>query len=223
MTMRSEDGRATETASLKAPETKADRLMALYNMYLDEYRDRETVMGFGNADASVILIGEAPGRDEVKLSKPFSGAAGKKLDKFLDTIGLDRDTVFITNAIKYRLSCVSPKSGRKKNRPAESREIEANRKYLIKEIDIIKPLITITLGNVPLRAVTGNMKITIGETHGRIISSSDGEGDRNKVCILSDVFPLYHPAGVIYNQSLEKVYLEDLEILKKILALKNIL
>src|SRR5690606_40246878 len=113
-----------------------------------------------------LIVGEAAVRDEVKFSRPFSGAAGKHLDSFLELAGIDRQDIYITNAIKYRLSKVNPKTGRLSNRPAAKDEIESSRPCLLEEIDIIRPRCIVTLGNVPLRAVTGNHRLNIGECHG---------------------------------------------------------
>ncbi|NLM58660.1 MAG: uracil-DNA glycosylase [Clostridium sp.] len=189
--------------------SKSEQLKNLYELYEKMFFGREIVLGDGNADTRLILIGEAPGKDEVQQGKPFVGAAGKNLSEFLNKLGINREDIYITNVIKYRLSKVNPETNRVTNRPATKREIEDNREYLLKEINIIDPEYIVTLGNVPLRAICGS-DVTIGELHGRL----------SRVEILGteyDLFPLYHPASVIYNVRLKEVYYKDLENLKKII------
>lgn len=183
--------------------SKEKRLKDLYNEYMKAYDGKEIVLGEGNIDTKIILIGEAPGKDEVKMSKPFVGAAGKNLLKFLEILGLGRDSIYITNAIKYRLSKINPQSGRIINRPAKNSEIDDNRRYLLEEITIIQPKYIVTLGNVPLKAITNDKGISIGKVHGKL----------NDIC-LNDyhckLFSLYHPASIIYNRGLESVYNDDI-------------
>ena len=190
--------------------SKQDRLNELYQEYRNEFEGEEIVLDWGNIDTRILLIGEAPGKDEVKLSKPFVGAAGKNLNKFLEAIGLIRDDIFVTNSIKYRLSKINPKSGRKIKRPPTKDDIEKNKKYILKEIEIISPEIIVTLGNVPLKMVSNDKSISIGNVHGELM----------KVQILNreySLYPLYHPASILYNASLQDVYMEDVLKLKSIL------
>ncbi|MCX7843652.1 MAG: uracil-DNA glycosylase [Clostridia bacterium] len=187
--------------------TKRDRLNILYEKYKEEFEGNEIVLGDGNPDAELLLIGEAPGKDEVKLGKPFVGTAGRNLNEFLGILGVDRTYIYISNAIKYRLSKTNPKSDRTVNRPATTEEIKMNRQYLLNEIGIIKPGFIVTLGNVPLRAVTGNLKTTIGSVHGEVGFVHIGQAEYK-------LFPLYHPASVIYNRSLRDIYICDIKKLK---------
>ncbi len=181
-------------------------LEELYSEYEKNHPREQLVYGGGNPKSRIVIVGEAPGRDEVRLGKPFVGVAGGKLSEFMDYLHLERDSVFITNAIKHRLYRVNEKTGRASNRPAKTFEIRKERVYLLKEIEIISPSLVITLGNVPLRAVTGDFSLNIGKVHGEIINSSD-----------IDTFPMYHPASLIYNRKLEETYYGDLEKLHKIL------
>jgi DNA polymerase len=89
------------------------------------------------------------------------------------------------------------KTGRLSNRPAAREEITSSRAILMKEIEIICPACIVTLGNVPLRAVTGNFSLNIGDMHGKA-SNVSVEG------IEYLLFPLYHPASIIYNRSLKQ-------------------
>lgn len=163
-----------------------------------------TVFGEGNADARIILVGEAPGAKEVELQRPFVGQAGKNLDEFLEVLELNREDIYITNVVKIRPYKVNEKTGRKSNRPPSKKEIEQYGKYLDEEIDVIKPRIVVTLGNVPLKFVLKDQKAIIGEKHGQPISIGE-----------KYIFPLYHPASIIYNQQLKTTYIEDLHKLKE--------
>lgn len=187
---------------------KKSRLKELYNKYVDKFCSYEVVLGDGNVNSKLMLIGEAPGKDEVRLGKPFVGKAGKKLSYFLDFINVKREDIYISNAIKYRLSKKSPKTNRLINRPALKKDITNNREYLIEEINIINPKIIVTLGNVPLKSLINN-NVSVGDYHGQITFLG------NKPFIL---FPLYHPASLIYNRSLEDIYMKDLDKLKELIT-----
>ena len=101
------------------------------------------VYGHGDKESSVVLIGEAPGAEEVKAGVPFVGAAGKNLNDRLEAGGITRQEIFVTNAIKYRLSEVNPKTGKLRNRPATAQDVRANSRWLRMEMEIIKPKVII--------------------------------------------------------------------------------
>lgn len=200
-------------------------LNELYDEYIKKFNDEVIVTGIGNVDARILLIGEAPGRDEIKKNEPFVGAAGKNLNNFLDSINLKREEIYITNSIKYRLCRPSILTCRIINAPAKRIDIEINREYLLREIGIISPEIIVTLGNVPLKSVTGDFKLNIGDVHGKLlnIKVKMHSGDKRKIQYEAEqevkLFPLYHPASIIYNRSLQDIYQEDVMKLKKILFL----
>lgn len=183
------------------------KLNQLYSDYASEFDGEELVFGDGNTDSGIVMIGEAPGKDEVKLQKPFVGMAGGNLGKFMEYLSLSRSDLYVTNAIKYRLYKINEKTGRKSNRPARKKEILTSRPYLMKEIDVLRAHLVITLGNVPLKAVTGDFNLKVGDVHGQPIQFMD-----------FTIIPLYHPASLIYNRNLEKEYYKDLDKLKKIIS-----
>ena len=182
------------------------KLDKLYLEYANEFAGGELVFGDGNYNSGIVMIGEAPGKDEVIQGKPFVGLAGGKLKEFMDYIGLTREDLYVTNAIKYRLFKTNPKTNKKSNRPAKVNEVKSSMTYLASEMQLLNPRLIITLGNVPLKAITAIFNITIGDVHGTVM----------EVGGLS-VFPLYHPASLIYNRSLEETYYKDLDKLKIIL------
>lgn len=193
---------------------KQNKIDKLYQEYKEKFNNLEVVLGEGNINAGIFLIGEAPGKDEVLQRKPFVGMAGKNLSFFLENIQVRREDIYITNTIKYRLSKVNPKTGRIVNRPTTSKDLEQNLEYLYKEIEIINPKYIVTLGNVPLKAVMQDKNITIGEVHGKLTNANIKGKNHN-------IFPLYHPASVIYNRSLKEVYLDDMIQFSNILKLKK--
>ncbi len=183
-----------------------ENLELLYCEYSKEFKGCELVFGDGNIHSGIVMIGEAPGRDEVEQAKPFVGMAGGNLGKFMTYLGITREDIYVTNAIKYRLFKVNEATGRKSNRPAAKHEILSSRPYLLKELHILNASLVITLGNVPLKAVTGKFNLVIGDLHGQVL---DSENLR--------LFPLYHPASLIYNRKLETEYYKDLDKLKKLI------
>jgi len=174
--------------------------------YIEKYSDKVLVFGEGKTDGGIMLIGEAPGGEEEKLGRPFVGKAGKNLDEFINLAGLKREDLYISNVVKFRPTSVSEKTGKAVNRTPDRQEIEDFVPLLKEEIKEYKPNIIITLGNVPLKAVTGNYRLSIGDCHGKLM-----EVDGIKL------YPLYHPASVIYNRSLKNVYAADVKEIKKYL------
>lgn len=189
--------------------TKKEKLNALYDEFSEKFRNEMVVTGFGDCDAPVVLIGEAPGKDEVKFGRPFVGSAGKNLTELLSGGGIDRKDVFITNVVKYRMYRINEKTGNMVNRPVTRADLDNNLSYLMRELEILTPVLIVTLGNTALHAVCGK-KSVISDVHGRVINSE--KGDRR-------VFPLYHPASIIYNRSLKETYENDVKQLQKTLKL----
>lgn len=134
------------------------------------------------------------------------GKAGKNLDEFLEYACIKRDELYITNVVKLRPTKISPKTGGLLNRTPSENEIKEFLPLLMLEIKEINPSLVVTLGNVPLRAVLGDKKAEIGAFHGKLIEK---DGIR--------LFPLYHPAAVIYNPSLKEIYISDVKAIRKII------
>lgn len=155
------------------------------------------VFGEGRVGAPVMMIGEAPGEQESLQGRPFVGKAGKNLDAFLEQAGMDRASLYVTNVVKFRPTRRS-EAGRVVNRPPTQEEIKLFLPWLLKEIELVDPRYIITLGNVPLKALTGRGSV-IGDMHGRFI---EWQGRR--------LFAMYHPASVIYNPGLKAVYSRDI-------------
>ena len=176
--------------------------------------EKPIVPGEGTADhPPVMLIGEAPGEQESLQGRPFVGKAGKNLDGFLQVLELKREDIYISNVVKIRPTRVSDK-GRVSNRPPSREELALFTPYLMEEILLVQPQMIVTLGNVALKALFGQ-KAVIGDMHGRIAQVAVSH---EKQSAEFSLFPLYHPASIIYNRSLQAVYDEDLQELKKVLG-----
>ena len=171
------------------------------------YQEHIIVFGEGAENPALMMIGEAPGGDEEKQGRPFVGKAGKNLSAFLEVVGLKREEIYISNVVKLRPTKNSPKTGKSVNRPPSAEEITFFLPFLLEEIRMISPKVVVTLGNVPLKAVTGEKKAVIGDYHGKPTPLADGR----------TLFALYHPAAVIYNRALQATYDEDLLELKAFL------
>ncbi|MEA5002463.1 MAG: uracil-DNA glycosylase [Christensenella sp.] len=185
----------------------------LYHEIDTFYEDTPLVFGDGNRQAKLLLIGEAPGKDEVALGRPFVGKAGKNLDGFLQVIGLAREDIYITNVCKFRPHKISEK-GRVSNRPPTKQEIAIAADFLLKEIGMIAPQTIVTLGNTPLRAVLGDFSANIGAYHGQ----AQPVHVKGQAYTL---FALYHPASIIYNPPLKTTYEQDLGRLADYLSNTN--
>jgi len=170
--------------------------------------EAKIVLGEGPVPARLMLIGEAPGGNEVAQGRPFVGAAGKQLNALLTAAGLERSEIYITNVVKFRISKINPATGREVNRPVRKSELIDGRSELLREITRVNPQMICTLGNSALQGLTGEFELMIGDVHGRVIVREIDGLPRN-------IFPLYHPASIIYNRLLKEVYEEDLRFLSE--------
>ena len=162
------------------------------------------VLGEGSLDATVMFIGEAPGRKEDEMGRPFVGSAGRVLDRLLDHIGLGREHVYIGNVVK----CRPPY-----NRRPRSKEVEACSPHLERQLEIIEPDIVAPMGNSAIRHLMKRFGLNpspIGKIHGK---PCEVEAPWGRVVLL----PMYHPAAAIYRRRLERVLEEDFESLKRIM------
>lgn len=147
----------------------------------------QLVFGDGNPSAEIVFIGEAPGKNEDIQGKPFVGAAGKFLDEMLAQIGLERKDVYITNIVKYR-----PPN----NRDPLPEEKAAFLPFLQAQLDIIQPVLVITLGRHSMNCFLPDLQI----------SKVHGQPKRYK----GQVFlPLFHPAAALYNGGMRQTLIDD--------------
>lgn len=175
------------------------------------------VFGEGPRQPVLMLIGEAPGEQEALQGRPFVGKAGKNLSAFLEVLGLERSQLYVSNVVKFRPTKVSA-AGRLVNRPPSKEERDVFRPWLMEEIRIIRPDALVTLGNVALQAFIDD---TVGHLHGKWTRAVVDAAPHKAFTL--PLFPLYHPASVIYNRSLAAVYQSDLEALRDSLAARSTL
>lgn len=161
----------------------------------------QLVMGDGNLDAEIVFIGEAPGKNEDEQGLPFVGAAGKFLNEMLAQAGLVRGDVYITNIVKYR-----PPN----NRDPLPEEKKAFWPYLVRQLDIIKPAVVVTLGRHSMEYFLPDAKISLIHGEAKRISF----GDRRIVIV-----PLYHPAAALYNGGMRQTLIDDFLHVPKVIEM----
>jgi uracil-DNA glycosylase family 4 len=166
---------------------------------------KRAVIGEGDLDSPVVLVGEAPGRKEDEQGRPFVGSAGRLLDVLLAEAGFERRGVYITNVVK----CRPP--GNRRPKAEELRECTA---HLERQLEIIAPRVLVPMGNSASGYVMRRYGLggdSIGEVHGE---SFPTEARWGRLI----VFPLYHPAAVLYNRQLEEDVRRDLRELREIIS-----
>ena len=157
---------------------------------------KNAVPGEGPADAKIMFVGEGPGLNEDEQGRPFVGAAGKLLTELIESIGLSRSDVFITNIVK----CRPPN-----NRPPRKSEVEACNPYLAEQVRLINPTIVCPLGTPAIISILGE-NYSATKSHGQPTRRDD-----------HTILPMYHPAAALYDASLKGVLSSDFRILKQLL------
>ena len=163
----------------------AQRVRSCTDCPLSEGRTN-AVPGEGPQNAEIMFIGEGPGYQEDRQGKPFVGPSGRLLEELLSSIGYSREDVFIANMVKCRPA---------NNRDPLPTEIAACSKYLDRQIELINPKLTVTLGRFSMS------KFLPKETISR------ARGKRVQVNGLM-VYPIMHPAAALHRQELKK-FIED--------------
>ena len=163
------------------------------------------VIGEGSHEARIMLVGEAPGKNEAATGRPFCGASGKLLDELLSSVKISRESVYITNIVKDRPP---------ENRDPSPEEIAIYGPFLDKQIEIIQPEIIATLGRFSMQYIMtkfglADFLLPISQMHGQLFGT---EASHSKIKIL----PLYHPAAAIYNRKLLDTLKLDFAKLKEL-------
>ena len=183
--------------------TLQDQLTANGEPFLMAHRienGNRLVFGEGDPAAKIMFIGEAPGALEAATGRPFVGRAGKTLNELLDSIGLARERVYITNIVKDRPP---------QNRAPLKREIEFYVPYLLRQVNIIQPNLIVTLGRFSMTFILDaydreEKHQPIGELHGSLIPLHAEFGP-------TALLPLYHPAATFYNHKLVPAVQQDFQ------------
>jgi DNA polymerase len=148
------------------------------------------IWGEGNFNADIMVVGEAPGADEDRIGRPFVGKSGQLLDKIFDACGFNRSQhIFISNIVKCR-----PPG----NRVPTEDEVNACLPFLLKQIDLLRPKIIITLGATALKRLLTDQSLKISSLRGNWLEWNN--------CL---VMPVYHPAALLRNPSLKRDTWED--------------
>lgn len=190
-----------------------DELFNLSESPLYEYRIENNyfpVLGDGNLVPPVMFIGEAPGEKEAQKGRAFIGASGYVLEEMLESVGLSRSDVYMTNIVKDR-----PPN----NRDITKEEIDLYSPFLIRQLEILKPRVIATLGREPMKYVMEQSGVKdwergISRIHGMIF---EGELSYGKIKII----PLYHPATTLYNPALRPSLQQDFQIIKRVIGEKQ--
>ena len=147
----------------------------------------QTVFGAGDPHARVMLVGEQPGDEEDKKGLPFVGPAGRLLDRALEAAGVDREHLYVTNAVKHFKWQLRGK--RRLHKTPAQREIDACHQWLEREIESVKPHVIVALGATAARAVISkDFKVTL--SRGRFVESP----------LAPYVFATFHPSALLRLQ-----------------------
>ena len=183
-----------------------DEVVDLDESPLYSYRkdnDYLPVIGEGDHNADLMLIGEAPGENEAKTGRPFCGRAGQILDEMLEEVGINRKDTYITNIVKDRPP---------ENRDPSQNEITLYGPFLDRQIKIIEPKVIATLGrfsaNYLLKKFSFGDKFSISKINGEVF-------EKDELSFI--IVPLFHPAATIYTRSRRDDLLSDFKKVKKII------
>ena len=163
---------------------------------------RTVVFGSGNADADLMFVGEAPGKNEDEQGLPFVGQAGRLLSTLLEEIGLQRSDVFVTNVLRCR-----PPG----NRDPLPQEILNCQDYLFRTLEAVEPRVVCTLGNFATKLLRSE-PVGITRLHGRPEVRAIGPRAVR-------LFPLFHPAAALYTPAMLATLREDFSRIPELLAM----
>jgi uracil-DNA glycosylase len=173
----------------------------------------QAVFGEGPRQAEVMFVGEQPGDQEDKAGRPFVGPAGKLLDRALDEAGIDRSTVYVTNAVKHFKWERAERGTRRIHKKPNDAEIRACRPWLDAEIALVKPRVIITLGATASQALLGK-QFRVTKDRGKPVASP----------LADAVFATVHPSAVLRAPDAaaralaEEEFIADLRIVGRYLA-----
>ena len=174
----------------------------------DLYRHAtQTVFGEGPLGASIMFVGEQPGDQEDVAGRPFVGPAGALFNATLEKAGIDRSTVYVTNAVKHFKFVLRGKR-RIHNKP-DAAEIGACRWWIEHERELLRPMLTVAIGATAARSLIGKV-VTIAKVRGQPITLADG----------SECWVTAHPSSILRAPDEEsrhegkRLFLRDLKLIK---------
>lgn len=156
---------------------------------------RQSIIGEGDIKSPLMIIGRNPGKDEDLQNRVFVGRAGKELNRWLAELDVNRSKIYITNIVKCHT---------KDDRRPKSEEIENCGKFLSREMDIVKPILVIALGEDVTKGLTTQSNIP----HGELLESEYDDGDTFML------IPFLHPSAALRNERLRTLAYQDLKVLK---------
>ncbi|TDQ00890.1 UdgX family uracil-DNA binding protein [Labedaea rhizosphaerae] len=163
------------------------------------YQDAtDTVFGEGPSDASVVLVGEQPGDREDREGHPFVGPAGRLLDRALEEAGIDREAVYITNAVKHFKWKPAPRGKRRIHQTPSRTEVVACRPWLLAELDVIEPEVVVVLGATAAKSVMGP-SFTLTKHRGERLEPPEGIAGQA-------IVPTVHPSAVLRAPDRDEAY-----------------
>jgi len=162
------------------------------------------VIGEGSHFAEIIMVGEAPGKNESEQGRPFCGAAGRILDELLKSVGIKREEIYITNILKDR-----PPN----NRDPLPDEIRLYAPFLDRQIEIIRPKAIVTLGRFSMAYVMERYGLKeliepISRARGKVYETEMKYGSVK-------IIPMYHPAVAVYNGGMKEALFQDFKVIKE--------
>jgi uracil-DNA glycosylase family protein len=185
----------------------------------DLYRDAtQTVFGDGPKKASVLFVGEQPGDQEDRAGEPFVGPAGRLLDRALTESGIDRDSVYVTNAVKHFKFVPAERGKRRIHKKPSRTEVVACRPWLIAELNAVRPELVVFLGATAAQSLLGNsFKVT--RRRGEVVGIPEDVAGRP----LSSVATV-HPSSVLRAPDRDGAYqdfVRDLRAAAKVLRTRD--
>ena len=171
----------------------------------------QTVFGEGPDDAKVVFVGEQPGDQEDLAGKPFVGPAGKVFDAILDDAGVDRQKVYVTNAVKHFK--FEPRGKRRIHSKPNAGEVQACRWWIGRELDLIKPDLAVALGTTAALSLL-DKAIPVTKMRGQVIEREDG----------LRVFITIHPSFILRiqvpaeKQAERERFLRDMKEVRRLMA-----
>ena len=170
----------------------------------------QTVFGAGDPHGRVMLVGEQPGDEEDKKGLPFVGPAGRLLDRALEAAGIEREHLYVTNAVKHFKWQLRGK--RRLHKTPAQREIEACHQWLEREVKVIQPHVIVALGSTAAKAVISkDFKVSV--QRGQLVRSA----------LAPYVFATFHPSALLRLREAEeretafRQLVEDLRLINKAL------
>ena len=173
----------------------------------------QTVFGEGPTEASLLLIGEQPGDKEDLAGHPFVGPAGRLLDECLREAGIDRDEVYVTNAVKHFRWSHDERGKRRIHKKPAASEIKACRPWLEAEIRVVKPKVLLCMGASAAQAVLG-----------KSISVTRQRGEKLQSTLAENVIVTVHPSSILRvtnhdDREMQRgLFVRDLERVARLLA-----